>query len=245
MTKQKILAGLFILVMASLVISACAGTQTAAPTAQPEDANAIYTQAAQTVEANATMTAAVMPSNTPAPTDMPTAAPTNTLDPTNAAMLTATVQAIQPGGATVTPALAGGQATPTLKVTLAGLPTATSAVVAAPPKATGDKVELNSQSPKDGIKVQKNASFDMNIVLKNTGTTTWSTKYALVFYAGDRMGSPTDFQMPNEVKPGELVKLTFTLTAPDTTGKKRTIWAVRNGDGVNFYELWLDTEVTD
>lgn len=244
MTKQKVLAGFTILVIGTLLLTACGGPQ-ATPAVPTVDANAIYTQAAQTVEANMAQNPAVVQ---PTETAAPTAAPTNTMDPTNVFAMTATMKAVQPGSATTpdgsqTPA--AGQPTATKATTKLTLPTATKAVVAAPPKTTGDKAELNSQSPKDGFKIQKNASFDMHIVLKNTGTTTWSTKYTLVFYAGDQMGSPSDFNMPNEVKPGEMVTLVFTMTAPDSTGKKKTIWAMRNADGANFYDMWLDSEVTE
>lgn len=234
MTRKNILAGLIILVTGSLLIAACSAKAT--PATPTVDANAIYTQAAETVQAGIDQTEAAKP--TVAATDTPV--PTNTIEPTMAAGLTATAKAIlQPvTGATAT--LAPGVPTPTK---LAGLPTATSAVVSAPPKTSGDKAELVGQSPADGSTVQTNASFDVTLTLKNTGTTTWSTAYTLVFYAGDQMGSPVDFNMPHAVKPGETVKLIFTMTATSNAGSRRTIWAVRNGDGVNFYSLWLDMKV--
>jgi len=237
MTKKHTLAGLLILVAGSLFIAACSG-QPPATTAPTIDANLIYTQAAETVQAGIAQTEASKP--TVAPTQ--TQAPTNTTDPNISIMLTATAQSVQPGAATAT--LAPGA--PTLAATQAlGLPTATKAVVAPPPKATGDKAELAGQTPSDGSNIQKSASFDATIVLKNVGTTTWTTKYALVFYAGDKMGSPTDFQIPHEVKPNETVRLVFEMKASDSVGKKKTIWALRNADGVNFYDMWLEMNVTN
>lgn len=236
MSKKYILAGLNLLV-AGLLVAACSGApaQTAAPTI---DANLIYTQAAQTVEAGQAQTLAAKPTEAPTAT----IAPTNTVDPTTVAYMTATAQAVQPGAAT--PTLAAGQATP-IGTPIVSLPTATLAVVAKPPAASGDKAELVGQNPGDGSRIQKSASFDMTIVLKNVGTTTWTKKYSLVFYAGDRMGSPKDFNMPHEVKPGETVNLTFGMKASDSKGDKKTIWAVRNADGMNFYDLWLEMKVID
>ena len=144
-----------------------------------------------------------------------------------------------------------GQPTLSGQPTLAGtqpvsvIPTATSAVVAPPPAATGDKAELSGQTPTDGTSVPKNATFTTTIVLTNVGTTTWTTAYQLVFFAGDRMGSPNDFNMPHEVKPNETVRLVFDMKADGSAGQKRTIWAVQNAEGRNFYDLWLDITVTD
>ena len=52
-------------------------------------------------------------------------------------------------------------------------------------------------------------------------------------------------QMPKKVKPGEMVKLVFPLKAPNSTGDKSIIWAVRNADGVNFYPLYLKLNITE
>lgn len=236
MTRKHTLVGLIILLAGSLLIGACSPAQptTTAPTI---DANMIYTQAAETVQASIAQTMASQP--TAAPTQ--TVAPTNTMDPNMSNGMTQTAQAVlQPGTAgTAAPTLAGQ---PTSSVLI---PTATSAVVAPPPAATGDKAELSGQTPTDGTNVQKNATFTNTIVLKNVGTTTWTTKYALAFYAGDRMGSPNDFNMPHEVKPNETVRLVFDMKADGSTGKKRTIWALRNAEGVNFYDMWLELNVTD
>lgn len=239
MTKKHTLAALLILVAGSLLIAACSG-QPPATTVPTVDANLIYTQAAETVQAGMAQTEAAKPTEAPTMT----VAPTNTVDPTIAANMTATAQSVQPGAATPTV----GSTTPGAPTVAATqqfvLPTATIAVVA-PVKNTGDKAELAGQSPSDGSSIDESATFDMTIVLKNVGTTTWTTKYALVFYAGDRMGSPKDFQLPNEVKPNESVTLRFEMKASDSEGKKKTIWALRNADGVNFYELWLEMNVTD
>ena len=234
MLKNRTLLGLIILVVGSMLFTACSAVPST-PMEPTVDANVIYTQAAETVQAGIAQTMASQP--TQAPTE--TVAPTNTMDPAASLGLTATAQAIlQPG--------VDGTAVPTLALTSSVLiPTATSAVVAPPPAATGDKAELSGQTPTDGTNVQKNATFTNTIVLKNVGTTTWTTKYALAYYAGDRMGSPNDFNMPHEVKPNETVRLVFDMKADSSTGKKKTIWAVRNAEGVNFYDLWLELNVTD
>jgi len=240
MTKKNLLAGLILLVAGSLLLAACSPQQTP-PAAATIDANMVYTQAAQTVQAGLAQTPVIEP--TAAPTETP--APTNTMDPNIALAMTATAQSIQPpqGGQQTATVSVPGQITPTVTATsLAVLPTATSAVVA-PPKSTGDKAELISQIPADGSHIPRNVSFDVALTFKNTGTTTWNNKYRLAYYAGDKMGSPRDVVMTKEVIPGDTITLQFIMKGSDATGVKRTIWVIQNADAVNFYSLWLDTEV--
>ncbi len=93
MTKKNILAGLILLVAGSLLIAACTPQQT--PTTAPTiDANMIYTQAAETVQAGLAQTP-VPPTSAPTET---VAAATATMDPNMALALTATAQSVQPGG---------------------------------------------------------------------------------------------------------------------------------------------------
>lgn len=241
MTKKNILAGLLILVVGSLLLTACSGGQQPTPAAATVDANVIYTQAAQTVQAGMAKTDVVKPTAT----YTVTVAPSKTMDANMAAGLTQTAQAVlQP--AKTTPTVAAGAAgkttTPTAKP-LVGLPTATQAVVAQPPKSTGDKAELVGQDPADNSAVGQNDVITMSLTIKNTGTTTWSTAYTLKYFAGERMGSPNDLNMPHEVKPGETVNLVFTLTAPGSSGSKTIIWVMQNPDGVNFYPIYFKVNV--
>jgi hypothetical protein len=127
------------------------------------------------------------------------------------------------------------------------LPTATTAAGAGAPPAqsSGDSCEWVSQSPADGTQVTKNASWDTTIAIKNSGTTTWDNTYALKFWGGDRLGSPSDFYLQNSVKPGEIYKFVFTMKASDSIGKKQANWVVQNSSGVNFCPLFLQVEVIE
>jgi hypothetical protein len=235
MFQKTIPLGISIVIILSLVLAACSANQTStvAPTL---DTKLVYTQAAQTVEAGIQMTQAARPPATATPE------PTATLEPT------ATQSA--PADATATQALPAGDpaapaATPTTQENM--LPTATTAAAAGGGAAqpSGDKCEWVDQSPKDGSLVKKNASWDMTIVIRNAGTTTWDKTYALKFWGGDRLGSPGDFFVVNEVKPGEMYRFLFTMKAPDSIGKKQANWVVQTGNGVNFCPLFLEVEVVD
>jgi uncharacterized protein YraI len=77
--KHNHIFGIFILLMAmSLVLSACGGATTPAPT---QDVAMLQTQAAQTVVADLTQNAPPPPTQAPPPTAAPTVAPTETAPP--------------------------------------------------------------------------------------------------------------------------------------------------------------------
>ena len=248
MIKKHILTGLTILVAASLLMAGCSGQEASPTTASTIDANAIYTQAAQTVQAGQTLTQAAKPP-TKAATE-PVAAPTFTMDPAMAAGLTATANAVlQPGAAgTATPTgqagVGGPTATQGVKITPLVLPTATKAAVQ-PPAATGDKCEWVSNNPADNANLTKSSLFDATIKVKNVGTTTWNTRYALRYYAGERMGVPSDFYVQREVKPNEVYTFLFEMKTPDTTGKKEVIIVIQNPDGRNLCFINLPYQITD
>jgi len=243
MHKKSTMAGIIILLAASVLLAACTGSN---PPASPTgDANAVYTQAAATVSAGLTQTAQKnpAPTETPAP---PTSTVTNVPQPP-----TATIA--QPGpntSGTITATLkpgttqqAQGTATPTKSGS--GI-VATSTKSAAPPPATGDKALWVSQSPADGTKIQKAATFTMTYVLKNTGTTTWNKNYTLRVFSTDNVfSSPTDTNLLKTVAPGESVTILFTLIAPDATGKATSVWVMTNDSGGNFYSVTLSMDVTD
>jgi hypothetical protein len=236
MTKKNILAGLIILVIGSLLLSACS-TPEATTVVPTVDANLIYTQAAQTVAASVAQTDAARPQ----PTATQEPQPTNTMDPNMAAAMTATANAVLNVGAP-TATLAAGQPTATLQATLAPLPTATSAAVVSTPKPTGDKAELVGQDPDDGTSVGQKDIVTVRLKFQNTGTTTWNRNYRLVYFAGEKMGL-NDMNIREEVPPGSTTELIFQLTAPSSSGSKKVIWVLQNPDGVNFYSLWLELNV--
>ncbi|MBE3066584.1 MAG: Ig-like domain repeat protein [Chloroflexi bacterium] len=70
--------------------------------------------------------------------------------------------------------------------------------------------------------------------LKNIGTCTWSTSYAIVFYSGTKMGAPSAVNMPTSVAPGATVDVTVNMTAPTASGHYRGYWMLRNASNVLF-----------
>src|SRR5688572_2322646 len=86
----------------------------------------------------------------------------------------------------------------------------------------------------DGTNVALGSSFTKIWRLKNVGTCTWNTSYALVFVSGERFNASTAVAMPTNVGPGQTVDLAVNMTAPSQTGRYRGFWKLRNASNVLF-----------
>ncbi|HEY9527003.1 MAG TPA: NBR1-Ig-like domain-containing protein [Anaerolineales bacterium] len=86
----------------------------------------------------------------------------------------------------------------------------------------------------DGSNVPLGGSFTKIWRLKNTGTCTWTTSYALVFISGDRLNAPAAVALPTNVGPGQTVDLAVNLAAPNQTNHYRGYWKLRNASNVLF-----------
>ena len=70
----------------------------------------------------------------------------------------------------------------------------------------------------DGTPFSAGATFTKTWRLKNIGSCTWTTSYALVFDTGSIMGGPASVNLPNNVAPGQTVDISINLTAPGSAG---------------------------
>lgn len=86
----------------------------------------------------------------------------------------------------------------------------------------------------DGSNVTLGSTFTKIWRLKNIGTCTWTTSYALVYVSGERFGAPAAVAMPTNVGPGQTVDLAVNLTAPNQSGHYRGFWKLRNASNVLF-----------
>jgi hypothetical protein len=77
-------------------------------------------------------------------------------------------------------------------------------------------------------------SFTKTWRLKNAGTCTWTTGYALVFDSGNIMGGPTSQNLAGSVAPGANVDVSVSLTSPASNGTHRGNWKLRNDRGTIF-----------
>ena len=86
----------------------------------------------------------------------------------------------------------------------------------------------------DGTYLAPGTTFTKTWRLKNIGSCTWTTSYALVFSSGNAMGGPTAVNFPSNVAPGQTVDLSIQLTAPTTAGQYIGYWKLRDGSGNIF-----------
>ncbi|MCU0485583.1 MAG: NBR1-Ig-like domain-containing protein [Anaerolineales bacterium] len=169
------------------------------------DPAAVYTAAAETASVRLTQMAAQTPSPLPE-----TATPTLDLTMTAAA---------QTQSALLTQTTAVG--TPT--------PTATLAVI------TGtDRSLFVSETVPDGTDFAPNTAFVKTWRLRNSGTSTWTTDYYLVFISGDQMGGPATQRLPVSVAPNAEIDLAVNLVAPAQAGRYRGYWKLMNSAGKLF-----------
>jgi hypothetical protein len=95
-------------------------------------------------------------------------------------------------------------------------------------------------------------TFTRIIRLKNTGTCTWTTYYALNFVSGDDMGSAASINLPVSVSPSQIVDIPIHLQAPFRAGNYRGYWKLEDprtglfGDGPKSDEAFeVDIQVID
>jgi hypothetical protein len=87
----------------------------------------------------------------------------------------------------------------------------------------------------DSTEIQLNQAFSKTWRLKNVGTCTWTSGYALVFESGDQMGGPASQSLTNGVvAPGENLDITVNLVAPGSAGTYRGDWKIREPGGAFF-----------
>ncbi len=86
----------------------------------------------------------------------------------------------------------------------------------------------------DGTTFTPGAAFTKTWRLRNRGTCTWTTSYALVFSSGNAMSGPTSVNLPKDVKPGDTVDVSISLVAPAETGSYTGNYKLRDNMGSVF-----------
>lgn len=122
--------------------------------------------------------------------------------------------------------------TPTPTATLT--PTAT--FTATPTTVPCDRAQFVSDvNYPDGTDVQPGLHFTKTWRLRNTGSCTWTSSYALVFDHGAAMGAAAAVPLTSgSVASGGTVDVSIDLTAPSTPGTYQGYFKLRNASGVLF-----------
>lgn len=221
------------------------------PTQSQTNVDALYTAAAQTVVAQATLSAGQtavaqltsMVNAAPSATSTTVSAPpTNTWVPPTATSIAPTAVWVPPTATSWVPPTAVWYP-----------PTATQR-----PPATATPVPLPCDwaqyvtdiSVPDGSTFQPGTTFIKTWRIRNIGACAWSTDYTLVFVSGDRFHTTRAVPLPNRVKPGNVVDLSVEMIAPSATGSYRSYWMIANQYGEAFgigpsanKAFWVDIKV--
>lgn len=131
-------------------------------------------------------------------------------------------------------------------------PTATSA----PPTPTKNPLRcdwaqfVSDVRVKDGDTFLPDEKFTKTWRLKNIGSCTWTTDYALVYSSGTTMDGPERVRLTENVPPGDTIDLSVNLIAPSRDGTFTGKWMLRNANGVIFgvgskadQEFWVKINV--
>jgi hypothetical protein len=98
-----------------------------------------------------------------------------------------------------------------------------------------DKVHfLDDVTVEDGTYFDPNETFTKTWSIRNGGTCTWTTNYALVFDSGNIMGADPVKPLTGNVLPGATIHLSVEMKAPAALGHYRGYWRLRNDEGVLF-----------
>ncbi len=97
-----------------------------------------------------------------------------------------------------------------------------------------DKAALVSETIPDETKFLPGKTFTKTWRVMNSGSSTWTTDYKLVFVDGDQMGTNTEYRMPMTVDAGKIIDLSVELTAPVAIGTYKGYWKIKNPGGTVF-----------
>jgi len=95
----------------------------------------------------------------------------------------------------------------------------------------------------DGTQFNPGESFTKTWRLRNAGSCSWTTSYAVVFESGERMDGPTTQALTDNVNPGGTVDISVDLKAPTSDGTYTGYWQLRNGSGVLFAKFYVTIKV--
>jgi len=223
-TLPRLLICIFLL---PFVMAACNKTSKATTTPSGQSPDAINTAAAQTAEARRSQAGSQTPTNPPPPT----------FDAT----LIAITQSAATQQAQVTPS-----AVITSTVTPAGSEVASPTLTPALPVGQDNAVFTGKETIPDGTDLAPGAKFTKSWQFMNTGQTTWTTAYSLVFVNGDQMGGAASVPLKIEVQAGRVVDVSVELTAPEKTGSYKGNWRLRSASGQSFGDIvYVQIEVVE
>jgi len=111
-----------------------------------------------------------------------------------------------------------------------------------------DSATLAGETIPDDSKYLPGTTFTKTWRLMNSGSSTWTNDYKLVFASGDQMGGNSEYRIPLPVEPGKIIDMSIQMKAPDTAGNYKGYWKIKNPNGTVFGpggtgSFWVKIEV--
>jgi hypothetical protein len=230
MSKKMIRTTMLLILPVMMIFTGCTSQGTQEPTLDPD---AIYTAAAQTVEAQ--LTHAAEQSSPPTNTSLP---PTEEQQPTAESQSDGT-PAQPPIGET--PVVPPQDQTPGAPIVATSTPFTLATLTPSLPAPSNIGYEIISQDPTDGSILPPETDFDMIWEVKNTGTSTWTELFTIEFFLGDRIGgghhTQTRYYFRAPVLPGESILVFVDMRTPLTHGEYYSWWKLKDELGANFGDV--------
>lgn len=107
-------------------------------------------------------------------------------------------------------------------------------LVTATPSCTDIATVVQDVTVPPGTRLSPNQRFTKTWRVRNDGTCTWNSNYALVYYRRTQMNGVREQSLSEVVEPGQTVDLSVDLTAPDGLGEHWGEWMLRNPVGFEF-----------
>lgn len=79
----------------------------------------------------------------------------------------------------------------------------------------------------DGQLVTPGQAFTKTWRLRNTGSCAWDSRFALIYFTGDKFGDVLSMPLPRIVYPGQEVDISVPMVAPSTEGTYKTEWRLQ------------------
>jgi len=95
----------------------------------------------------------------------------------------------------------------------------------------------------DNTQIDGGAQFVKTWRIMNNGTCIWASDYKLTYYSEERMNAPAEVPLAITY-PGQTLDISVTLTAPNSIGKHRGNFVIKNAEGLimkvaDDSRLWL------
>ncbi len=133
-------------------------------------------------------------------------------------------------------ALAMPTATPTLSPVTPTLQEPFSTATRSSNPGTGDDAKYDQDiTIPDGSIIKPGASFSKTWSIVNSGTTTWTKDYQLIYVFGPQ-ATVMGVNLTKNVAPGEAVQITVPFVAPAINGAYESWWQMYSANGYRFGE---------